>query len=919
MRFGVGVRFPVPGQLFLVGKAFARSLVGAGSVGKVALSGKASARYAWRSGLGSVPVITTTSFTLGTNPGFDALIGHVDATNSPTSYAITSGNASGAFAIYPSANLRTALSVAPPDNVYNLTITASNGFGTSLPATIAVTVGAAPVIGATSFNLSLPAVSGTSIGTVAASGGTPTSYALTAGNAAGYFAIDNSGNITVTPTGATGLTAQTYNLTVQASNAIGANTGSISVIAAASAGGYNNLTNWPDASNRPTLSGLTLAWIGPIGGGPSTANDASQSLDLDSSGGITASTPGQIISGLKCSGAIIITANNVTIRQCAIASNATACIDINPGVTGTLIEDCFIDGLGTQTFPNGGFNIRQQGNGSLTTRRCQMVRSGNAWNITGLGPSLLVDNYAWNMQSGGGPHYDQLQADGGLSNLTVSHNTLVNEQSQTSVTMIDNGFGPVSNVSIDNNRLIGGGYTSYFDQTFQPFSNALSGVSYTNNRIGIGAFGYLYCGMVQPTTFTGNVDDATGLPISLSSQPFFTGSFTIAAGAAVGSTVGTLTQTGGVQGYTLRTQDFNGVAYADSTYFSVTSAGVVKVAVTPPAGTYRPVISSFNAVGAYWGRPTITVPAASGSFSDSDWSSTANRPQFNSSTNVLTWVGPAAGGANDGSPVQQSLTLTNSSGVTTTANGQVITGLNLTGGITIKHNDVVIKRNRYRANSQGFAFTIAANVTGLVIEDNLIDGGKNSYEGICSLTVNLPPLTQYKMLPTRKNYIRRNYITGFENHITLSNGDSNVEISDNYLTAAGNSGSPSYDGDMIELYWANDVTIQHNVFDGANSQTNNIILNSLINLSNNAAVTNITINGNMFANGNLCNAFLICDDARMTSATISWKLTNNGFFNKGSKAYRISQAPDPSPNSGNYTATTITATSGTLINGSGAA
>ncbi|MCK1679541.1 cadherin repeat domain-containing protein [Bradyrhizobium sp. 147] len=248
MRFGVGVRFPVPGMISLVGKAFSRSRVKAASSGTTPLSGKATARWSWRSGLGSVPVITSTSFTLGTNPGFDALIGHVDATNNPTSYAITAGNPSGFFALYPSGNMRTGLSAAPPDNIYNLTVTASNSFGTSPPKAITVTVGAAPVVGNSTFNLSIPAAAGTAVGTMSASGGTPTSWAITAGNSSGYFAIDNSGLITVTSAGASGLTAQTYNLTVRATNALGSNTGTVSVVATTGGSVDDGFANAPTGS-----------------------------------------------------------------------------------------------------------------------------------------------------------------------------------------------------------------------------------------------------------------------------------------------------------------------------------------------------------------------------------------------------------------------------------------------------------------------------------------------------------------------------------------------------------------------------------------------------------------------------------------------------------------------------------------------
>lgn len=235
MRFGVGVRFTSPDSIALVGRANTRSRVLAASGGQVVLAGKVTTRQASRPGLGSVPVITSNSFSIATNPGFNALIGTVLATNNPTSFAITSGNGSGFFAIAANGALRTGASAAPTDNNYSLAITATNSFGTSAPKTIAVTVGAIPAVGDQTFSIQIPATAGTVVGNVVVTAGTPTSYAITAGNASGFFAVNSTGDITVTSAGESGLTAQTYSLTVQATNALGSSTGSISVVASASA------------------------------------------------------------------------------------------------------------------------------------------------------------------------------------------------------------------------------------------------------------------------------------------------------------------------------------------------------------------------------------------------------------------------------------------------------------------------------------------------------------------------------------------------------------------------------------------------------------------------------------------------------------------------------------------------------------
>ena len=92
-----------------------------------------------------VPVLTPANFTLAAGYGMDALVGHVTATNSPTSYAIVSGDANNYFDIWPSSgNLRTAESgPVPPPGSYSLGITGTNASGTGPVATFVVVAEAA--------------------------------------------------------------------------------------------------------------------------------------------------------------------------------------------------------------------------------------------------------------------------------------------------------------------------------------------------------------------------------------------------------------------------------------------------------------------------------------------------------------------------------------------------------------------------------------------------------------------------------------------------------------------------------------------------------------------------------------------------------------------------------------------------------
>jgi hypothetical protein len=72
-----------------------------------------------------------------------------------------------------------------------------------------------PVVSPGSFTLSLPLAAGEAVGTMTATN-SPTAWSITAGDPSHYYAIDNSGNITITSAGAAALMAGTTVLTVQA-------------------------------------------------------------------------------------------------------------------------------------------------------------------------------------------------------------------------------------------------------------------------------------------------------------------------------------------------------------------------------------------------------------------------------------------------------------------------------------------------------------------------------------------------------------------------------------------------------------------------------------------------------------------------------------------------------------------------------
>jgi hypothetical protein len=215
----------------------------------------------------------------------------------------------------------------------------------------------------------------------------------------------------------------------------------------------STLVGFPDANSTGVRDGVTLRQVGDM----------------------TVTTPGAIISGLEIHGTLRIEADNVTVRDCKIVNEGGwHGILIPDGNTGAVVEFCDIIGpvngiSGTGAFRSNDFSSNDNG-------------------INVYGPSLIVDNYIHDMSGGADAHYDGIEINGG-GGTTIRHNTIINEHAQTSAVMINNDFGAVPGIIIDNNYLAGGGYTIYSDGRFSS-TDLITGVQITNNYLGQGYWGY---------------------------------------------------------------------------------------------------------------------------------------------------------------------------------------------------------------------------------------------------------------------------------------------------------------------------------------------------------------------------------------------------------------------------------------------
>ena len=239
------------------------------------------------------------------------------------------------------------------------------------------------------------------------------------------------------------------------------------VVAASSGLEKNCVTNpsacgYPDATNSGLPAGTVLT--------PKTGN-------------ISANTAGQTISNIDLTnGTIVVTANNVTIKDARITTgngqlNGVSAIDVKSGVTGTLVEDTTMQGSNCTT---GALfaGVMNEGGDQLTMLRDYGVCLDDILH----GSGTLKDSYSLDNANIPNDHYEPVADDGGNGSLTIIHNTLLNPHDQTAAVFTQCTFGSVTSLDIEDNLAGGGDFVFY-----GPLSDACSNGGGTeivkNNRI----------------------------------------------------------------------------------------------------------------------------------------------------------------------------------------------------------------------------------------------------------------------------------------------------------------------------------------------------------------------------------------------------------------------------------------------------
>jgi large repetitive protein len=248
---------------------------------------------------------------------------------------------------------------------------------------------------------------------------------------------------------------------------------------------------WPDAGNTGTSKGIVLTSV---------------------RGDVTITKAGTIYEGKDVKGTIWVRADNVTIQNCRVTSNADYGIECSER-KGVVIQDCTIigsDGNGNNNQVGGADGI----NGGGQFLRNNISGFENGITLIEVGGQVVTaqDNYIHDLGGNPDAHVDGIQTAG--SNMLIKHNAILSWD--TSCVFIKNDWGPVDNITVDGNLLLNqpGRRCAYTVYSYQiEDKGAVTNISFINNVIERGRWGHASIVNNSPV-WSGNTDLITKRPIA---------------------------------------------------------------------------------------------------------------------------------------------------------------------------------------------------------------------------------------------------------------------------------------------------------------------------------------------------------------------------------------------------------------------
>jgi Right handed beta helix region len=269
---------------------------------------------------------------------------------------------------------------------------------------------------------------------------------------------------------------------------------------------------YPGATNTGVPAGTTLKSVpGQVSSGPGWSYSATDN-------NVTVTGNGTVLSGLSIPCTLVIDASNVTVNDVQVTTSGAFGITLTH-TKGVTIENSVISGTNATTgrvdsaiddvYGDSTGMVIKDNNISLF-RTAMQISTG-----------LVEGNYIHSPGYIAGDHTNGIVTAGGTESMTIEDNTIFNSLGQTDAISLDaaSAGATVSNKTIENNFLAGGGYSIYGGDGQ---SNPTSSIVITGNR-----FGQLYyakSGQFGPvayfnpagtgSTWTGNIWDTTAQTIA---------------------------------------------------------------------------------------------------------------------------------------------------------------------------------------------------------------------------------------------------------------------------------------------------------------------------------------------------------------------------------------------------------------------
>ncbi|MGH3227140.1 MAG: hypothetical protein ACRDOA_00935, partial [Streptosporangiaceae bacterium] len=268
---------------------------------------------------------------------------------------------------------------------------------------------------------------------------------------------------------------------------------------------------YPAAADTGVPAGTTLKSVpSQVSSGPGWSYNTSDKEVL-------VTGKGAVLSGLSIPCTVVIDAASVTVNDDQVTTGGAFAIDLTH-TTGVTIENSTISGTNATT---GRVNVAiddvYTDSTALTIKNNNISAFRTAMQVSA---GLVQGNYIHDPGYIAGDHTNGIVTNGGTAAMTINDNTILNTLGQTDAISLDAAAAAtVSNKTIENNFLAGGGYSIYGGDGH---TNPTSNIVIKNNRFGqqyyakggqFGAVAY-YNPAGTGNSWTGNVWDTTGLTIA---------------------------------------------------------------------------------------------------------------------------------------------------------------------------------------------------------------------------------------------------------------------------------------------------------------------------------------------------------------------------------------------------------------------